>query len=99
MGLSLPPALSHGSRHVPRSGGGVKPLLPLLLAAGARLASAQEHVPPDPPRTQVHDMPYREMAQMMGMDDRRRFGKVMFDRLELQQGEESAFAWDGTAWY
>jgi copper resistance protein B len=77
----------------------MKMVLPLLLAAGARLAFAQEHVAPDPPRTQVHDMPYREMADMMGMDDRRRFGKLMLDRLELQDAGESAFAWDGSAWY
>ena len=39
-------------------------------------------MPPDPPQTHVHAMPYREMAEMMGMDDRTRFGKVMLDRLE-----------------
>ena len=29
-------------------------------------------------------MSYREMTEMMGMDDRRRFGKVMLERLEWQ---------------
>ena len=31
-------------------------------------------------------MPYDEMADMMGMDDRKRFGKVMIDRLEWRDG-------------
>jgi copper resistance protein B len=58
-----------------------------------------EHVPPDPPQTHVHAMPYGEMAQMMGMDDRRRFRKVMFDHLEWHDAEESTFEWDAAAWY
>jgi copper resistance protein B len=62
--------------------------------------SAREHVPPDPPQYRVHQMPYREMAAMMGMDDRRRFGKVMLDRLEWQDADAgSVFAWDAAAWY
>ena len=71
----------------------------------ASLARAQgqsqlEHVPPDPPRTHVHDMSYREMVEMMGMDDRRRFGKVMLDQLEWQDADEgSRYAWDAEAWY
>jgi len=44
-------------------------------------------------------MPYRDMADMIGMDDRRRFAKVMLDRLEWQRGEVSAFAWNAAAWY
>ena len=59
----------------------------MLALRGARVRaragrSEREHVPPDPPQTHVHAMPYREMAEMMGMDDRKRFGKVMLDRLE-----------------
>jgi copper resistance protein B len=74
----------------------------ILAAAGAAHAQdayRNEHVPPDPPQTRVHDMPYRDMAQMMGMDDRRRFSQVMLDRLEWQGGDESAFAWNAAAWY
>ena len=68
--------------------------------AQAQGQSAREHVPPDPPRTHVHDMPYGEMVEMMGMDDRRRFGKVMLDRLEWRDGDEgSQYAWDARAWY
>jgi len=78
----------------------------LLLAASwllcsplyAQEQSQREHVPPDPPRTHLHDMPYREMTTMMGMDDRRRFGKVTFERLEWQPGQDS-FGWDTNAWY
>ena len=61
--------------------------------------SEREHVPPDPPQTRVHAMPYHEMAEMMGMDDRRRFGKVMIDRLEWRDGDSSIYEWDAAAWY
>jgi len=76
----------------------------LLLAAlswscSASYAQSQlEHVAPDPPQTHVHDMSYREMTEMMGMDDRRRFGKATLDRLEWWLGDDS-FAWDANAWY
>jgi len=61
--------------------------------------SEREHVPPDPPQTHVHAMPYHEMADMMGMDDRKRFGKVMLDRLEWRDGDSSIYDWDAAAWY
>ncbi len=61
--------------------------------------SEREHVPPDPPKTRVHEMPYHEMADMMGMDDRRRFGKVMVDRLEWRDADTSTYEWDASAWY
>ena len=82
-----------------------RPLFVLVAVACASLARAQgqsqlEHVPPDPPQTHVHDMSYREMVEMMGMDDRRRFGKVMLDQLEWQDADEgSRYAWDAEAWY
>jgi copper resistance protein B len=70
------------------------------VGAHAQEPWASEHVPPDAPQTRVHAMPYREMAAMMGMDDRRRFGKVMLDELEWQRGGgESALEWDAAAWY
>jgi len=61
--------------------------------------SEREHVPPDPPQTRVHEMPYHEMAEMMGMDDRKHFGKVMLDRLEWRDGDTSIYGWDAAAWY
>jgi copper resistance protein B len=68
--------------------------------AHAQGQSELEHVPPDPPQTRVHAMPYGEMAAMMGMDDRKRFGKIMFDELEWQDGgNASTFGWDAAAWY
>jgi uncharacterized protein involved in copper resistance len=76
----------------------------LALLAGP-LASAQgqsqlEHVPPDPPQSHVHDMSYAEMVEMMGMDDRKKFGKVMLDHAEWRDADEgSAYAWDASAWY
>lgn len=67
--------------------------------AGAQQAYPNEHVAPDPPQTHVHDMNYRDMAEMMGMDDRRRFSQVLLDRLEWQGGDGSAFAWNAAAWH
>ena len=71
----------------------------VLLVLASRAFSQSEHVPPDPPQSHVHAMPYREMAEMMGMDDRRRFGKVMLDRFEWRDADESTFEWAAHAWY
>jgi copper resistance protein B len=77
----------------------------LLLAGAGAVARAQgqseiEHVPPDPPKTHVHDMSYAEMVEMMGMDDRKKFGKVSLDRLEWRDADEGPeYAWDADAWY
>jgi copper resistance protein B len=73
----------------------------LLLSANAiaQTESEREHVAPEAPKTQVHEMPYGEMARMMGMDDRKRFGKIMLDQLEWRDAGESAFGWDAAAWY
>ncbi len=82
----------------------MKRCLPMLLFACGSNAFGQsqsqlEHVAPDPPKTRVHAMSYGEMTGMMGMDDRRRFAKVMLDRLEWQEGDDSTLAWDTAAWY
>jgi len=61
--------------------------------------SEREHVPPDPPQTRVHEMAYHEMAEMMGMDDRKLFGKVMLDRLEWRDTDPSSIEWEIAAWY
>jgi copper resistance protein B len=77
-------------------------LLAVCLACAAAHAQGQselEHVPPDAPQTRMHSMPYREMAAMMGMDDRKSFGKVMIDELEWQAGEDTALEWDASARY
>jgi copper resistance protein B len=71
-----------------------------IAAAHAQTQSALEHVPPDPPQSSVHAMPYGEMARMMGMDDRKLFGKVMLDRIEWQNTSGDArLEWDAAAWY
>jgi copper resistance protein B len=72
-------------------------LAAILLPATAFAQS--EHVPPDPPKYHVHDMSYREMAEMMGMDDRKPYAKFMVDELEWRDAEHSALAWDAAAWY
>jgi copper resistance protein B len=63
--------------------------------------SEREHVPPDPPQEELdHAMPYREMADMMQMDDRARFSKVMLDRVEWRDADDaSPLEWDIAAWY
>lgn len=70
-------------------------------APDASTESEREHVPPDPPQSHVnHDMTYREMAEMMGMDDRARFGMVMLDRIEWVDADEGdVFEWEAAAWY
>ncbi|HEU5133757.1 MAG TPA: copper resistance protein B [Steroidobacteraceae bacterium] len=81
------------------------PLAAVLCALAAKAfgeepgASEREHVPPDPPQTRVHEMPYHEMADMMGMDDRKRFAKVMIDRLEWHDADTSTYEWEAAAWY
>jgi len=46
-------------------------------------------------------MSYREMADVMQMDDASLFGKVMVDQLEWRDGGagEARAAWDAQAWY
>ena len=74
--------------------------LACLLAVLASGAIAQdEHVPPDPPQTHVHEMTNDEMVEMMGMDDRALFGKVMLDRLEWRDADDSTYEWEAKAWY
>lgn len=68
--------------------------------ASADTSSEREHVAPDPPAQVMHDMPYREMAVMMGMDDRESFGKLAFDELDLSRADrQTLLSWDSYAWY
>ena len=62
--------------------------------------SEAAHVPPDPPQRPMGDMPYRQMAAMMQMDDRARMGAVLLDQLEWRNtAEGNAVAWDAEGWY
>jgi copper resistance protein B len=62
--------------------------------------SESEHVPPDPPATDLADMSYRKMADMMDMDDKAKIGKVLLDQLDWRDADDAtAFAWDVQAYY
>ena len=82
----------------------MKTLIALALSVAASLAHAQgetatDHVPPDPPRSHVHDMTYDAMADMMGMDDREKFGELSIDRLEWHSSSANLLEWEASAWY
>ena len=69
-------------------------------AASEPAQSEREHVPPDPPSRQMHDMPYKAMVEMMAMDDTARFSKVLVDQLDWRESDNaSVIAWDMQAWY
>jgi copper resistance protein B len=74
-------------------------LASLLVACASGVYADSEHVPPEPPQTHVHEMRYDEMVEMMGMDDRALFGKVMLDRLEWRDAHGSTYGWEAAAWY
>jgi len=70
-----------------------------LMAGSFALAEAP-HVPPDPPRHPMADMPYAKMAALMQMDDTARTGMVLFDQLEWRNTAlGNAAVWDAQAWY
>ncbi len=90
------PLLASAQQHHPHDGA------PAAAAApeGNEDTSQSEHVAPDPPQLEMHDMPRREMNRMMGMDDRAIFGHVVVDTLEWRRADgESTGAWDGYAWF
>jgi copper resistance protein B len=63
-------------------------------------SSEAAHVPPDPPQHPMDNMPYKEMAAMMQMDDTAHTGKVLFDQFEWRNtAEGNAAVWDTEAWY
>jgi copper resistance protein B len=66
------------------------------VAAGSEAA----HVPPEPPQHVMSDMPYRQMAAIMQMDDAARTGMVLVDQLEWRDSAEgSAAVWEAEGWY
>jgi copper resistance protein B len=73
-----------------------------LLCSGAATAGELEndHVPPDPPATELHDMSQGEMVRMMEMNDAGTLGKLLIDQFEWRQGDGTdGPAWDAQAWY
>lgn len=63
-------------------------------------SSEAQHVAPEPPQHPMPAMPYRQMAEMMQMDDRERLGQVLLDQFEWRRsGEGSAGVWEAEGWY
>lgn len=70
----------------------------------ARVAIADEppsdHVPPEPPATEIPAMSAPEMTRMMEMNDAAALGKLLIDQLEWRHGDGAdGPAWDAQAWY
>lgn len=62
--------------------------------------SEREHVAPEPPTREIHDMSYRDMVDMMGMDDTKRFFRTVIDELDWRDSDTgTVFAWDAYARY
>jgi copper resistance protein B len=62
--------------------------------------SEREHVPPDPPSSEMPDMSYDTMAELMTMDDTAPVGKVLFDQLDWRDAQRAdTLAWDAHAHY
>jgi copper resistance protein B len=68
----------------------------LLLSGGA----FAQHVPPDPPQRELGEHSYEEMAEMMQMDDRERYGRLTLDQLEWQNADDAdVLAYEAEAFY
>lgn len=62
--------------------------------------SELEHVPPEPPSSDMGHMSYATMAELMTMDDTAPIGKVLVDQLDWRDADGAdALAWDAQAWY
>ncbi len=62
--------------------------------------SERQHVPPDPPQLQMHDMSAQDMFELMQMDDTARFGRVLLDQLEWTRSDgRDVLSWETQAWY
>jgi copper resistance protein B len=61
-------------------------------------ADPARHIPPEPPTHPMEPMSAAEMAEIMEMDDAARYGAVVVDEFEWQDGND-ALAWEGAAWY
>lgn len=67
----------------------------------ADLETVDQAAPSTDSNAPHEEMCYREMADLMQMDDTARFGKLMLDQLEWRNGSagEARAAWDAQAWY
>jgi len=72
----------------------------LSQALGQDGSSVVAHVPPGPPENPMHVMPYRDMANMMQMDDTEPTGMILFDQLEWRHTDQGeAAVWEAEGWY
>jgi copper resistance protein B len=63
-------------------------------------ASPGDHVPPEPPASELPPMSSREMTQMMDMNDASALGMLLADQLEWRSGDGlSGPAWNVLGWY
>jgi len=70
------------------------------LLAVCYVAHAGADAPPAPPAEPMTDMSYRDMADLMAMDDSAALGKLMIDQLELEADpERTTLSWDAQGWY
>lgn len=58
-----------------------------------------DHVAPPAPAHEMGDMSAAQMVEVMGMDDRARFGFFAFDRLEHRAGDGNSAAWSAQGWF
>jgi copper resistance protein B len=63
-------------------------------------SSETGHVPPGPPQHPIPEMPYKDMASMMQMDDTEWLGRALLDQFEWRNTRAgSAGEWEAEAWY
>lgn len=64
------------------------------------IETTTDHVAPDPPAHVMGDMSYRDMVDVMQMDDKAPASRVLIDHLEWQRvAASNAAHWDATFWY
>lgn len=61
--------------------------------------SERAHIPPEPPRHPMGDMPNERMIEIMGMDDDAAYSMLRVDQLEWRDLERDPLVWDAQAYY
>jgi len=73
---------------------------PAQTMEGERTVGEHSHVPPDPPRNPLPDMPRERMIDLMEMSDDAPYGLILLDQLEWREHDENnALAWELQAFY
>jgi copper resistance protein B len=66
----------------------------------AATVSEREHVAPEPPARELHDMPHGQMTEIMAMNDAAPLGMLLADQLEGGYGNGmGSFGWYAQGWY